>query len=1019
MKNIQTYFFRSLRVAEVKQATHWQQVLAQAAQHLPAQGALGRFVHHNTLHAFESLPFDQALETAQALFGHEVYRAEKDYQHDIQTGRIRHDDLKAVIQQTLGNSAQERVAGLASRQELWLGLLSHPVPEGSNAEIQWLISTGNAEQSFQQLCPPDLQQQILADTQQWVMRELRNSPQPLARHFFKRFARHQLEHWTPQTWRAATLQLLWELCLQGGRSTALSDNVLKAPLRLRDLLWQSEQVDLDLIVNEVLIQFCASFCDQGLADWSLPDKNKGFFAAFYALYQQPLPGRPVWQQLLSERLSHLSETPFDPEHLLTQCLAELDLPAEAEAAYLRQTLLALPGWAGMLWQLETRPDRALEPVPPGTLMSYLALRLLLEACVAEALLPGPGRLSQKLQDLRQKIQPPESPGLQHSYLLFWLAQLMGWSPRRLNRLEPTAWRELLQALPRRQIRQRLLQQAYERRYRHQILNVLAQSAPPEAEPLSPPPLQLITCLDEREESLRRHLETLCPAAETFGTAGHFGVAMAYRGLDDLHDQPLCPPAVTPRHRVQEVVDRQSEQQQRWYRTLRRYGGRISYGLQRSSRGFWLGLLTHWLGTLMAVPLVLRVLLPALSAWLDQRHQQWLRQERQTRLMLRADPAADPAAEAASAPAQQAGFSVREMADIVGGLLRQIGLTRRFGQLIIVAGHGSSSLNNPHEAAYNCGACGGGQGGPNARAFAQMANDPEVRRLLADEGLYIPEWTVFLGALHNTCNDELQYADLQLLPSGHKAAFETARQQLQQACLHNAHERVRRFASVPLLLNPLSAWKQVHARARDLAQPRPEYGHAGNAFCFIGRRARVRKLFLDRRAFLVSYDSSQDPQALILSSVLAAVMPVCTGINLEYYFSAVDPVGWGAGTKLPHNITGLLGVMDGSASDLRTGLSRQMTEIHEPMRLLVLIESPLAALQQALARQPALERFCRQGWVQLACLSPVSPAIHCLEGDVFIPYIPETETLPEVPDSAAWYSGLREHLGLARLRPEAR
>lgn len=995
----------------MKPSTHWQQRLAQAAQHLPAQGALARFVHHNTLHAFEALSFEQALEAAQKLHGHEVYRSEKDYQRDIQTGRIRHEDLKAVIQQALAERAEQPVAGLASPQELWLGLLSHPVPEGSNAEIQWLISAGNAEQSFQQLCPPERQQQILADTQQWVMRELRNSRQPLARHLFKRFARHRLEHWTPGTWRATTLQLLWELCLQGGRSAALSAHTRKAPLRLRDLIWESEQLDLDLIVNESLIQFCASFCDQGLAEWALPDKNKGFFAAFYALYAQPLPGMPSWQKRLSQRLRQLSEDAFDPERLLEACLDDLGLPAEATGDYLLQTLLALPGWAGMLWQLETRPDRALAGVPPGTLMTYLALRLLLEACVAESLLPGPGQLSQKLQDLRQKAQPPENPALQHSYLLFWLAQLMGWSPRQLAQLEPAAWRELLQALPRRQTRQRLLQQAYERRYRHQILNAMAQCAPPQPEAASAPPLQLITCLDEREESLRRHLETLWPAAETFGTAGHFGVEMAYLGLDDLHDQPLCPPAIRPRHRVQEVVDRQSEQQQRWYRTLRRYRGRISYGLQRSSQGFWLGLLTHWLGAVMAVPLVLRVLLPSLSAWLDQRHQQWLSQERQTRLLLKAEDLA--------APAQQSGFSLRERADIVGKLLRQIGLTRRFGRLIIVAGHGSSSLNNPHEAAYNCGACGGGQGGPNARAFAQMANDAGVRRLLADEGLEIPENTVFLGALHNTCNDALQFADLQQLPPGHRADFETARHHLQQACLHNAHERVRRFASVPLLLGPLSAWKQVHARARDLAQPRPEYGHAGNAFCLIGRRARVRDLFLDRRAFLVSYDSSQDPQAQILSDLLAAVMPVCTGINLEYYFSAVDPAGWGAGTKLPHNITGLLGVMDGSASDLRTGLSRQMTEIHEPMRLLVLIESPLAALQQALARQPELNRLCQKGWVQLACLSPVSTEIHCLQGEVFVPYAPEPEPLPEVPDSAAWYSGLREHLGLARLRPAAR
>jgi hypothetical protein len=36
----------------------------------------------------------------------------------------------------------------------------------------------------------------------------------------------------------------------------------------------------------------------------------------------------------------------------------------------------------------------------------------------------------------------------------------------------------------------------------------------------------------------------------------------------------------------------------------------------------------------------------------------------------------------------------------------------------------------------------------------------------------------------------------------------------------------------------------------------------------------------------------------LERVLQAAVPVCAGINLEYYFSRVDPTGWGCGTKLP-------------------------------------------------------------------------------------------------------------------------
>ena len=53
-----------------------------------------------------------------------------------------------------------------------------------------------------------------------------------------------------------------------------------------------------------------------------------------------------------------------------------------------------------------------------------------------------------------------------------------------------------------------------------------------------------------------------------------------------------------------------------------------------------------------------------------------------------------------------------------------------------------------------------------------------------------------------------------------------------------------------------------------------------------------------------------------------------GINLEYFFSSVDNEVYGCGTKLPHNVTGLLGVMNGHQGDLRTGLPLQMVELHD-------------------------------------------------------------------------------------------
>src|SRR6185437_689546 len=89
-----------------------------------------------------------------------------------------------------------------------------------------------------------------------------------------------------------------------------------------------------------------------------------------------------------------------------------------------------------------------------------------------------------------------------------------------------------------------------------------------------------------------------------------------------------------------------------------------------------------------------------------------------------------------------GFTLDEKAARVGALLEDIGLTRGFAPLVAIVGHDASTANNPHFAAYSCGACGGRSGGPNARLFARMANRPEVRELLRARGIDIPDATVF-------------------------------------------------------------------------------------------------------------------------------------------------------------------------------------------------------------------------------------------------------------------------------------
>jgi uncharacterized protein YbcC (UPF0753/DUF2309 family) len=465
--------------------------------------------------------------------------------------------------------------------------------------------------------------------------------------------------------------------------------------------------------------------------------------------------------------------------------------------------------------------------------------------------------------------------------------------------------------------------------------------------------------------------------------------------------PLCPVVIKPQHWVAETaIESHAEIHDHALRTRRQIGS-ASHQVHLGSRSFLGGAAIAILGVLASIPLVARVLFPRWTAQIRKLATRFVAPPPATELQI------ERTADTPGPDGDNIGYSVEEMAQIVRRLLEDVGLVGKLSRLVFVLGHGSSSLNNPHESAHDCGACGGGRGGPNGRSLARMANDPRVRERLAAAGLSVPWDTVFVGGYHNTCDESLTLFDVDLVPASHQDELAAARRALDLARQRNAHERCRRFESAPLNLSPEMALKHVEARAEDLSQVRPEYGHATNAVCIVGRRQRTRGLYLDRRSFLTSYDPTHDPGHAILTRILQAAVPVCAGISLEYYFSFVDNVGYGCGTKLPHNITSLLGVMDGAASDLRSGLPWQMVEVHDPVRCLFISE--------IMDANPGIGKLCRGGWVQLATLSPDSARIHLLRGERFELYQPESAELPQVASSVDWYRGWREHLGYAQVK----
>ncbi|MEQ1902874.1 MAG: DUF2309 domain-containing protein [Pirellulaceae bacterium] len=1003
--------------------------IAHAAHLLPAQGPIAVFIHHNTLHAFESHSFTDAVVEGARTFGCEPYLSEIQYRAFVSSGRIKPEDLEAVMLDDLDETADDLLGFLGTRFHLRMAMLENPWHEVSTAELKWFLAESDSLRRFLNDESHNHNAMFIKTTRRWVMHELTNKTasgnprrtaalESVAR-LAKRVDVNSVGAWPLQEWQTFSMQLLWNVCRAG---VVEADSYLPVPnseRRHRDLLFAITQRDSDELVNELLIRFCAAFLDQGISRWPLPGRESGFLTSFLNLYSQERFGVEPWRKSLGAECRRLLERRCSASELIHDELIRLGVTAEAWPEYLSSSLLALRGWAGMIWHIENRGDRAVRPIPGGSLEEFVAVRLLLDRMALEWLAAEVLGFRQPLNALlpflkKQVVDENKEDADQLAFQIFQIAQYRGWSPGELADVSEQNWQLLLTELRKFSAveRRRIFHLAYERRFRQQTLDAISIHSGNFGAPrqrTTQPRFQVICCIDEREESFRRHLEEIAPQCESFGVAGFFGVAMYYRGAADAHYTPLCPIVIVPQHYVLEHVSESHLGVGDRRRQTRKLIGMAVHRVHLLSRSLWGGLLTALIGAIATLPLVMRVLFPRLTARLRQLFGQFVQTPTVTQLCL------ERITEKPGFETGQVGYSVGEMTAIVERTLRDIGLTTGFSQLVVIVGHGSSSLNNPHESAHDCGACGGGRGGPNARAFAQMANDPRVRRALGQRGLLIPEATYFLGSYHNTCNDEITYYDTELLPLSHRELMNEAKTRLDSAREMDAHERCRRFESAPLGLSPRGALRHVEARAEDLAQVRPEYGHATNAICVVGRRQRTRGLYLDRRSFLASYDPTQDDdQASILTRILQAVVPVCGGINLEYYFSFVDPKGYGCATKLPHNITSLLGVMDGAASDLRTGLPWQMVEIHEPVRLQFVIETHPQIMQRIIELNPGIASLCKGDWVQLATLDPNSGDVHRYSRGEFIPHRLDQHVLPQAKSSADWYDGWREHLTFAQI-----
>jgi uncharacterized protein YbcC (UPF0753/DUF2309 family) len=534
--------------------------------------------------------------------------------------------------------------------------------------------------------------------------------------------------------------------------------------------------------------------------------------------------------------------------------------------------------------------------------------------------------------------------------------------------------------------QALWQEAYEWTFYDQVLAglKLQGKASPQVQDKS---FQAMFCMDDRECSLRRYIENIDKRTETFGTPGFFGVEFFYQPADGKSYTKLCPAPVTPKFLIKEVS--KGKKRETDVHFTKHSHSLLPGWIISQTLGFW-----------SALRLFLNVFRPSMTPATSAsfRH---LDQDAQLTIENK-----DPQQ---TENGLQVGFTVTEMADRVEALLKSIGLVNDFAPIVYMTGHGATSVNNTHYAGYDCGACSGRPGSVNAKVISFMANHEGVRLQLKKRGVYIPEATQFVAALHDTTRDEITFFDENLLSAANAVAHKANKETFIKALDLNAKERSRRFDTIDTRDSLERIHHKIKRRSVSLFEPRPELNHATNALCVVGRRSLSKQLFLDRRSFMNSFDYKVDPEGNYLLGILKAVAPVAGGINLEYYFSRVDNHKLGAGTKLPHNVMGLIGVANGIDGDLRPGLPSQMIEVHDPVRLLIIVEHFPDIVKNAVSRLPETYEWYKNEWVRLVAVNPETRKLFVFEDEAFVPYEPLQDKIQKLDDIAALVESGMENL----------
>ena len=663
------------------------------------------------------------------------------------------------------------------------------------------------------------------------------------------------------------------------------------------------------LVTDRISAWAAAYFDAGQALWQSADPADAPFAAWR--FEAGVDRTPEVMGLRGFR-AFVRSLPPDPHEAAASALGDLGVPAPAVDDYLHALALRAGGWLAHAARIGFEAELA--GGRDDTAVELLAIALCWEQGLARCVCAPGFELAwgRARHELHRIVQAPAAPPL---------------------------------------ARRVVLHEAFERAEQRRLAQRLSGGDRAARASTGRPEVQAVFCIDVRSEVFRRHLEAAAPGVSTLGFAGFFGFPVAYAPVGAAERTARCPVLLTPAVQVGEVVvgARGTTVGEDATHAAARHR-RLTHHVRRAWKSFKMGAVSCFS---FVGPVGLAYLPKLLTdGWGRTRPVPDPQRDglgRRVRHSIRPDVETIPLADRVA---------------LAEGALRSMSLTRDLAPLVLLCGHGATTVNNPYDSGLACGACGGFAGDVNARVAAAVLNDARVRAALAARGIVVPDTTWFVAGRHDTTTDEVVCYDLDAVPASHRAHVARLAELLAEAGRRTRVERAARMG-----IGADSADREIARRSRDWAQVRPEWGLAGCRAFVAAPRERTAGVDLEGRVFLHSYDWRCDDGYAVLELVMTAPMVVASWITLQYFGSTADNELFGSGNKTLHNVVGRLGVFEGTAGDLRTGLPWQSVHDgtryqHEPLRLMVVIEAPTDAMSAVLAAHPEVRVLCDNGWVQL-------------------------------------------------------